>query len=249
MTMRLKNKNIIITGSTRGIGLAIAHECAKEGANIVIHGTNPEKVKEIVSLLNDTYSTTIVGFACDITSYEACQNLVKDSLNALESIDSLINNAGITRDNLLLRMSEDEWNDVIETNLTSIFSMTKAISKPFLKQKSGKIINMSSVVGIMGNAGQSNYAASKGGIIAFTKSIAKEFGAKGIQCNAIAPGFIQTEMIDTLPEDYLNTIIKSIPARKLGSTDDVSKLVLFLASDESRYITGQTISVDGGMNI
>tara|TARA_Y100001970_G_C14198731_1_gene839767 strand:- start:545 stop:1288 length:744 start_codon:yes stop_codon:yes gene_type:complete len=247
--MRLKNKNIIITGSTRGIGLAIAHECAKEGANIVIHGTNPEKVKEIVSLLNDTYSTTIVGFACDITSYEACQNLVKDSLNALESIDSLINNAGITRDNLLLRMSEDEWNDVIETNLTSIFSMTKAISKPFLKQKSGKIINMSSVVGIMGNAGQSNYAASKGGIIAFTKSIAKEFGAKGIQCNAIAPGFIQTEMIDTLPEDYLNTIIKSIPARKLGSTDDVSKLVLFLASDESRYITGQTISVDGGMNI
>ena len=247
--MRLKNKNIIITGSTRGIGLAIAHECAKEGANIVIHGTNPEKVKEIVSLLNDTYSTTIVGFACDITSYEACQNLVKDSLNALKSIDSLINNAGITRDNLLLRMSEDEWNDVIETNLTSIFSMTKAISKPFLKQKSGKIINMSSVVGIMGNAGQSNYAASKGGIIAFTKSIAKEFGAKGIQCNAIAPGFIQTEMIDTLPEDYLNTIIKSIPARKLGSTDDVSKLVLFLASDESRYITGQTISVDGGMNI
>ena len=247
--MRLKNKNILITGSTRGIGLAIAHECAKEGANLVIHGTKPEKVNEIVKQLKETYPTKIVGFAYNIKEFENCQNLVKQSLESLNSLDVLINNAGITKDNLLLRMSEEEWSDVIQTNLTSVFSMTKAISKSFLKQKSGKIINMSSVVGIIGNAGQANYAAAKGGINTFTKTIAKEFGAKGIQCNAIAPGFIKTEMIDTLPEEYLNTIIKSIPARKLGSTDDVSKLVLFLASNESDYITGQVISVDGGMNI
>tara|TARA_B100000427_G_scaffold273666_1_gene241472 strand:- start:8723 stop:9466 length:744 start_codon:yes stop_codon:yes gene_type:complete len=247
--MRLKNKNILITGSTRGIGLAIAHECAKEGANLIIHGTKPEKVTEIINLLSEKYNTKINGFAYDIKNFENCQNLVKESLESLGSLDVLINNAGITRDNLLLRMSEEEWNDVIQTNLTSIFSMTKAISKPFLKQKSGKIINMSSVVGVIGNAGQANYAAAKGGINTFTKSIAKEFGAKGIQCNAIAPGFIKTDMIETLPEEYLNTIIKSIPARKLGSTDDVSKLVLFLASNESDYITGQIISVDGGMNI
>ncbi|MBA95036.1 MAG: 3-oxoacyl-[acyl-carrier-protein] reductase [Rickettsiales bacterium] len=247
--MRLKNKNILITGSTRGIGLSIAHECAKEGANLVIHGTKPEKVNEIVDQLKETYQTKIVGFAYNIKEFENCQNLVKQSLESLDSLDVLINNAGITKDNLLLRMSEEEWSDVIQTNLTSVFSMTKAISKSFLKQKSGKIINMSSVVGIMGNAGQANYAAAKGGINTFTKTIAKEFGAKGIQCNAIAPGFIKTEMIDTLPEEYLNTIIKSIPARKLGSTDDVSKLVLFLASNESDYITGQIISVDGGMNI
>ncbi len=247
--MRLKNKNILITGSTRGIGLAIAHECAKEGANLVIHGTKPEKVNEIVKQLKETYPTKIVGFAYNIKEFENCQNLVKQSLESLNSLDVLINNAGITKDNLLLRMSEEEWSDVIQTNLTSVFSMTKAISKSFLKQKSGKIINMSSVVGIIGNAGQANYAAAKGGINTFTKTIAKEFGAKGIQCNAIAPGFIKTEMIDTLPEEYLNTIIKSIPAKKLGSTDDVSKLVLFLASNESDYITGQVISVDGGMNI
>ncbi|MAQ64986.1 3-oxoacyl-[acyl-carrier-protein] reductase [bacterium] len=247
--MRLKNKNILITGSTRGIGLSIAHECAKEGANLVIHGTKPEKVNEIVDQLKKIYPTKIVGFAYNIKEFENCQNLVKQSLESLNSLDVLINNAGITKDNLLLRMSEEEWSDVIQTNLTSVFSMTKAISKSFLKQKSGKIINMSSVVGIIGNAGQANYAAAKGGINTFTKTIAKEFGAKGIQCNAIAPGFIKTEMIDTLPEEYLNTIIKSIPAKKLGSTDDVSKLVLFLASNESDYITGQIISVDGGMNI
>ncbi|MBI60701.1 3-oxoacyl-[acyl-carrier-protein] reductase [bacterium] len=247
--MRLKDKNILITGSTRGIGLAIAHVCAGEGANIVIHGTNKEKVKDIVNSLQQRYQTKIVGFDYDIKNYDNCQNLVKDSINALTSLDVLVNNAGITRDNLLIKMTEQEWNDVIETNLNSVFSMTKAVTRPFLKQKSGKIINMSSVVGLMGNAGQANYAATKGGMIAFTKSIAKEFGAKGIQCNAIAPGFIKTDMIDTLPDDYLDTIIKSIPARKLGSTDDVSKLVLFLASDESSYITGQTISVDGGMNI
>ena len=247
--MRLKDKNILITGSTRGIGLAVAHECASEGANIVIHGTNRDKVEEIVTSLQKQYQTKITGFNYDIKNYDNCQNLVKDSINALTSLDVLVNNAGITRDNLLIRMTEQEWNDVIETNLNSVFSMTKAVTRPFLKQKSGKIINMSSVVGLMGNPGQANYAATKGGMIAFTKSIAKEFGAKGIQCNAIAPGFIKTDMIDTLPDDYLDTIIKSIPARKLGSTDDVSKLVLFLASDESGYITGQTISVDGGMNI
>jgi len=247
--MRLKNKNILITGSTRGIGLAIAHGCAKEGANIVIHGTNEERVNEIVATLSKSYSSKIIGFEANIKDFENCQNLVKNSLEGLSSLDVLINNAGITRDNLLLRMTETDWNEVIQTNLTSAFSMIKAITKSLIKQKSGKIINMSSVVGLMGNAGQANYAASKGGIIALTKSIAKEFGSRNIQCNAIAPGFIETEMIKTLPEEYLNTIIKSIPAGKLGTTEDVAQLVVFLASNESDYITGQTFSVDGGMNI
>jgi len=247
--MNLKNKNIIVTGSTRGIGKAIASLLLKEEANVIIHGTNNEKVQSIVQELSANTKSKVHGIACNIASMDECKSLIEESISIFGKIDILVNNAGITQDNLLLRMKESQWNDVINVNLNSVFYMTKSIARHFLKNKQGKIINITSVVGLMGNAGQSNYAASKAGIIGFTKSIAKELGPKGIICNAIAPGFIQTDMINTLPEEYINNIIDSIPTKKLGSTEDVSNLVMFLASDKANYITGQTISVDGGMNM
>ena len=247
--MNLKNKNIIITGSTRGIGKELAISCLKNEANVIIHGTNEERVNTLVTELKQQYKSKIYGFACDISNNEECLNFLKNSIESLEKIDILINNAGITADNLLLRMKEDQWTNVINTNLNSVFFLTKGISRHFLKNKTGKIINISSVVGVMGNAGQSNYAASKAGIIGFTKSVAKELGPKGITCNAVAPGFISTDMIKSLPDDYINNIIDSIPIKRLGTTDDVSNIVMFLASDNANYITGQTISVDGGMNM
>ena len=245
--MNLKDKNIIVTGSTRGIGKDIAIKCLENNANVIIHGTRQEKVDEVVTELKSKYSSKIFGFSCDISNFDSCSKFIENSINALGKVDVLVNNAGITKDNLILRMKEEDWTNVINTNLNSVFYLTKSISRHFLKNKSGKIINISSVVGVMGNPGQSNYAASKAGMIGFTKSIAKEFGSKGITCNAIAPGFIETDMIKSLPDDYINNIIKSIPINRLGNTDDVSNSVLFLASDMANYITGQTISVDGGM--
>ena len=249
MSQTLKNKTILVTGSTRGIGKGIAEECLKEGGHVIIHGTQQVKVDEQVTSLNDLYPNKVQGFAADISSFENCEELIKKSLNATERIDVLVNNAGITRDNLVLRMSETDWNDVIQTNLSASFYLIKSLSRHFLKNKSGNIVNISSVIGLMGNAGQTNYAAAKAGLIGLTKSIAKEFGSKKIRCNAIAPGFIQTDMIDTLPEDKVKDIINSIPIKELGETKDVSELVVFLASEKSKYITGQTISVDGGMHI
>ncbi len=246
--MSVKNKTVLITGSTRGIGYAIAEKLAAQGANLILSGTRQEKVDEVVNKLKQSYSTSISGFACNISDYSDCEKLIKEATN-LGPVDILINNAGITKDNLLLRMKKEDWCDVIDTNLNSIFFLTKLITRHMLKNKKGKIINISSVVGLIGNPGQSNYAASKAGIIGFTKSVAKELGSKGITCNAIAPGFIETDMINTLPDEYLNNIIQSIPIKRLGKTDDVSNLVLFLSSDDSNYITGQVISVDGGMNM
>lgn len=247
--MNLHNKNILITGSTRGIGLALAQDCLKHEANIVIHGTNQEKVDELVHELKQNYNGTIYGMAADISDPEECKKLINFSIEKLTKIDVLINNAGITKDNLILRMTPQDWQDVINVNLNSAFYTIKAITKHFLKNKAGNIINLSSVVGKMGNAGQANYAASKAGIIGLTKSVAKELGAKGITCNAIAPGFIETDMIKALPEEYINNIISNIPAKRLGNTNDVSKLVIFLASGDAPYITGQAISVDGGMDM
>ena len=247
--MKLKNKNILITGSTRGIGKAIAIACLEECANVILHGTSQDRIDSLVDELRQNFKTTIVGYKANISDSTECQNLVKKGIENLGKIDILINNAGITKDNLVLRMTFEDWQNVINTNLNSAFYMIKSCSRHFIKNKSGNIINVSSVVGIMGNAGQANYAASKAGIHGLTKSIAKEFGQKNIRCNAIAPGFIQTDMIKSLPDEYINNIISKIPVKRLGETTDVSKLVLFLASDESNYITGQVISVDGGMNM
>lgn len=247
--MSLKNNVILVTGSTRGIGLAIAEKAASEGASLIISGRNQDTATDIAEKIKKKYNVTAIGIACNINEFESCQNLINKSLETFTKIDVVVNNAGITKDNLILRMKENDWHDVINTNLNSIFYITKLISKSMIKNKKGKIINISSIVGITGNAGQTNYAATKAGIIGFTKSIAKELGVKGITCNAIAPGFIETDMIETLPKEYISNIISNIPLRRLGKTEDVSDLVVFLASDKANYITGQVLSVDGGMNM
>lgn len=247
--MNLKDKVIIITGGTRGIGLAIAKNCASYGAIVVVSSTKQEKCNEIAKMLAKEYNVKTLGVASDISNIDSAQNLIKTTLDTFEKIDVLVNNAGITRDNLLLRMKPEEWSQVIDTNLTSVFNMTKSVLRPMLKKKQGKIINISSVVGIIGNAGQANYAASKAGIIGFSKSIAKEVGSKGITCNVVAPGFIETDMIEALPEDYINNIIQGIPLRRLGQSTEVANVVTFLASDLANYITGETISVDGGIQM
>tara|TARA_A100001015_G_C15019730_1_gene727340 strand:+ start:564 stop:1307 length:744 start_codon:yes stop_codon:yes gene_type:complete len=247
--MLLKEKVILITGSTRGIGLAIAKKAAREGAHIIVSGRNQENSEKVASELAEEFNINALGVACNVSDVESCQNLVSKAIEKFSKIDILVNNAGITKDNLLLRMKDNEWEDVINTNLNSIFYMTKAVSRPMIKNKKGKVINISSIVGITGNSGQTNYAATKAGMIGFTKSVAKELGGKGITCNAIAPGFIETDMIETLPKEYISNIISKIPLKRLGNTEDVSDLVIFLASDKSNYITGQILSVDGGMNM
>jgi len=244
----LENKKALVTGASHGIGKAIAIAFAREGADVAISDLKvdadaEEVVKELKSL-----GVKAKAYASDASSFEASEQLVNEVLDDFGQIDVLVNNAGITRDSLLLRMSEQDWDMVIKVNLKSIFNMTKAIQRSMLKQRSGSIINMSSVVGLSGNAGQSNYSASKAGLIGFTKSVAQEFGSRGIRCNAIAPGFIETAMTDKLPEDVRDNWIKTIPLRRSGKPDDVANIALFLASELSSYVTGQVISVDGGMH-
>ena len=243
----LENKTALITGAARGIGRAIALKYASEGANvafsdIVIDENADSLVKEM-----ETFEVKAKAYTADAASFQDCEKLVKDVLADFGNIDILVNNAGITRDNLLLRMSETDWDLVIKVNLKSIFNMTKAIQRSMLKQRHGSIINMSSVVGISGNPGQSNYAASKAGLIGFTKSIAQELGSRNIRCNAIAPGFIETAMTNRLPEDVRDSWIRDIPLKRAGKPEDVANIALFLASGLSSYVTGQVISVCGGM--
>jgi 3-oxoacyl-[acyl-carrier protein] reductase len=245
----LNEKVVIVTGGTRGIGLAIVDRLSEAGANVVICSSSEGKSEAIAQDISDKYNTTSIGIQTDVSSFESCENLIKTVMDKFGRIDILVNNAGITRDNLLLRMKPDDFNSVINTNLGSVFNTTKLAIRPMLKQKSGKIINMSSVVGLIGNPGQANYAASKAGMFGFSKSIAKEFGAKGITCNCIAPGFIETDMIKTLPEERLNNIISEVPLKRLGTVDDVANMVLFLASDLSNYITGEVFAVDGGIQM
>lgn len=245
--MVFKDHVVVVTGASRGIGLSIAKSFAKDGATLAICSTNDEKAKQIAKDIEDEFGILAIGKGVDIASFDSTSEFIKDIVDEFGKIDVLINNAGITRDNLLLRMNEQEWSQVIETNLNSIFNTTKSAIKFMLKKKYGRIINVSSVVGLMGNPGQSNYAASKAGMIAFTKSIAKEYGKKNITINAVAPGFIQTDMIETLPKDYLDNIIDNIPMSRLGMPDDVSQACKFLASSDASYITGQVLSVDGGL--
>lgn len=244
----LKGKTSLITGASRGIGKGIAEVFAKNGSNIAFtFASSVEKAKAFEEELSAKYGVKVKGYQSDASDYNAAMALADQVVADFGSIDVLINNAGITRDTLLMRMSEEQWDEVINTNLKSTFNLTKACLKTFLKNRAGSIINMSSIVGLTGNAGQSNYAASKAGMIGFTKSMAKELGSRNVRCNAIAPGFIETEMTASLDADVKKQWIDTIPLKRGGSTDDVANACLFLASDMSTYITGQTLNVCGGM--
>ena len=243
----LQNKIALITGATRGIGKGIALTFAKNGANIAFtYVSSDEKARALEAEL-EAFGIKAKGYKSDAGDFKAADELVTAVVNDFGTIDVLVNNAGITRDTLLMRMSEQQWDEVINANLKSVFNLVKAVQRPMLKAKIGSIINMSSVVGVKGNAGQSNYAASKAGIIGFTKSIALELGSRNIRSNAIAPGFIETEMTGALDEKVIQQWRDSIPLKRGGSPEDVANLTLFLASDMSGYITGQCINVCGGM--
>ena len=243
----LKDKVVIITGASRGIGKAIAQHCVNQGAKVAFtYLSSEEKAKALADELTANGGVA-QGFKSDASKFDAAQELVDQVVEAFGTVDVLVNNAGITRDTLLMRMTEEQWDEVINTNLKSAFNLTKAVQRPMLKARKGSIINMSSVVGVSGNAGQANYAASKAGMIGFTKSVAQELGSRNIRCNAIAPGFIETEMTAALDEKVVQEWRNSIPLKRGGTPEDVANAVLFLASDMSAYVTGQTIHVCGGM--
>jgi len=244
---KLLDKVAIITGSAQGIGKAIAIALADEGANVVISDIDEELAKITAEEISKTKGVQTLAFKTDVSKISDVENLVKNTLDKFQKIDILINNAGITRDNLLIRMSEQEWDTVLDINLKGVFNCTKAVSKVMIKQKQGRIVNIASVVGLMGNAGQVNYSASKGGVIAFTKSCARELAGRNILVNAVAPGFIKTRMTDALSEEQKKKLTELIPLNRLGEPEDVAKVVVFLCTDDSSYITGQVISVNGGM--
>jgi len=243
----LEGKIALVTGATRGIGRAIAEEFAAQGAQVAF--TFRSSVEKAQALEADLKAQGVEakGYQVDAGDFEGIQKTLEDVLATFGRIDVVVNNAGITKDNLLLRMNEEQWNQVITTNLNSVFYTTKALLRPMLKQRSGSFINISSVVGLTGNAGQANYAASKSGMIGFTKSVAKEIGSRGIRANVVAPGFIATEMTAELPEKELANWLEGIPLKRAGEPKDVADLCVFLASDMSSYITGQVFNVDGGM--
>ena len=243
----LKGKNAISTGASRGIGREIALTLAENGANIVINYRNYNN--EIEALVKDIEAkgVKIVTVKCDVSNFEEVENLISEAKEKLGSIDILVNNAGITKDGLLMRMKQEDFESVLDVNLKGVFNTTKLITPIMMKQRTGKIINISSVVGLVGNAGQCNYAASKAGVIGFSKSIARELAPRGVNINVFAPGYIDTDMTNGLSDKVKESILQTIPMKKMGSTKDVANLVLFLSSGLSDYITGQVINVDGGM--
>ncbi len=244
---KLEGKVAVVTGASRGIGRDIALLFASEGAKLVITARNEELLASLADEIKKAGHETPLCVALDVKDSEKVDEMVDKTLDKFGRVDILVNNAGITRDGLMLRMSDEDWDDVMDTNLKGAFICMRAVAKPMMRQRAGRIINMASVIGLIGNAGQANYAASKAGIIALTKSAAKELGSRNILINAIAPGFIDTEMTRALGDDIKNTILKSIPVGIFGKPIDVAKTALFLASDESNFITGQVITVDGGM--
>ncbi len=244
---QLEDKIIIITGATRGIGRGIAIKMAEEGANVAFTFSSSVEAAKSLEKELENLGVKAKGYQSNAADYNAAQDLVAEILKEFGGVDILINNAGITKDNLLMRISEEDFDSVIAVNLKSVFNMTKAVIRPMMKQRKGSIINMSSVVGVKGNAGQTNYAASKAGILGFTKSVAQELGSRNIRCNAIAPGFIETEMTDKLDQATVDEWRKTIPLKRGGTPEDIANACVFLASDNSSYITGQTLSVDGGM--
>ncbi len=243
----LQGKNVIITGATRGIGKGIAENFVKQGANVAFTFASSVDKARIVEKELLEFGTKVKAYQSNASDFEAAQDLVKNILDEFGSIDVLINNAGITKDNLLMRMKKEDWDDVIKVNLDSVFNMTKAVLRPMLKQRKGSIINMSSVVGVKGNAGQANYSASKAGVIGFSKSVAQELGSRDIRCNVIAPGFIETEMTDTLDENVKSEWIGAIPLKRGGTPEDIANACIFYASDMSAYVTGDVMHVNGGM--
>ena len=242
----LEGKIVLVTGATRGIGKAIALTLGSSGATVIGTATSKAGAENISKMLVDNQILG-KGIVLDVKNNDQIASLGEGIKKDFGSIDILVNNAGITRDNILLRMKEDEWEDIIDTNLSSIYKMSKSVLRGMIKKRSGRIISITSVVGAMGNAGQSNYAAAKAGMIGFTKSLAREVGVRGITVNAIAPGFIETDMTDSLPDDQKEALASQIPMGRLGTTDEIAQAVLFLAGDGGSYITGQTLHVNGGM--
>jgi len=242
----LDGKLVLVTGATRGIGKAIALTLGAAGATVIGTATTEVGAENVSKMFTDS-KISGKGIKLDVADNNQISNLVQIINEEFGSVDILVNNAGITRDNILLRMKEDEWEDIINTNLSSIYKMSKSVLRGMIKKRSGRIISIASVVGVMGNAGQSNYAAAKAGMIGFTKSLAREVGVRGITVNAIAPGFIETDMTDSLPDDQKEALASQIPMGRLGTTDEVAQAVLFLAADSGSYITGQTLHVNGGM--
>ncbi len=248
--MEFQDKTVVVTGSTQGIGREIAMKFAAEGANLIVNGINvPEQEELAKSACAEIeklggHGAYILG---DVSKPEDTDALIKFAMETFGKIDVIVNNAGITRDNLIMRMSEAEWDSVLSVNLKGAFNVIKSASRTLMKQRSGVIVNMASVSGVMGNAGQANYSASKAGLIGLTKTVAKEFAPRGIRCNAIAPGFIQTAMTDKLKDEIKESYMKSIPLGKFGQVEDIANLAVFLSGDKAKYITGQVINVDGGL--
>jgi 3-oxoacyl-[acyl-carrier protein] reductase len=247
MKMKLEGKVAIVTGASRGIGREIALQFAKEGADVVVNFAGSEaKANEVVQEIMEI-GRQAIAYQCNVGNAEEVQNMVKETIGHFGKVDILVNNAGITRDNLLMRMKEDEWDDVINTNLKGVFLCTKAVTRQMMKQRSGKIINVASIVAISGNAGQANYVAAKSGVIGLTKTTAKELSTRGITVNAVAPGFITTDMTGELTEEIQSEMLKQIPLGRFGDPGDVARVAVFLASNDANYMTGQTLHVDGGM--
>ena len=245
--MQLEGKVALVTGGSRGIGRAIALKLAAEGADVVINFAGNVAAAEATVSEIKALGRRALMIQADVASGEACTAMVESVIKEMGKIDILVNNAGITRDGLLMRMKDADWDAVLNTNLKCVYNCTKAVIKYMMKARSGRIVNISSVVGLIGNAGQANYAAAKAGILGFTKSVAKEVASRGITVNAIAPGFIKTDMTSTLPEKVVDQMLASIPLARMGEAEDIAKAAAFLVSDEAAYITGQTLHVDGGM--
>lgn len=247
--MNLNGKVALVTGGSRGIGKAVALKLASLGADIIFSYTSSEEQSKQVQDTIESMGRRALAIRADVSKMNDVEKMIQDGMNYFSKIDILVNNAGITKDNLLMRMSEDEWDNVIDVNLKGVFNVTKCLIRNMIKQKDCSIINIASIVGVSGNAGQCNYSASKAGVIGFTKSLAKEVGKKNIRVNAIAPGFISTDMTDKLPEKIIDQYLEKITLQRLGEPDDIANTVAFLASDMSKYITGQVIVVDGGILI
>lgn len=241
--MDIKNKNVFVTGSTRGIGLAIAHRFASLGANVVLNGRS-EISAELLDSFKD-YQVKVIVISGDVSQFDDAKRMVDEAIAKLGSVDILVNNAGITNDKLMLKMTEADFESVLKVNLTGAFNMTQSVLKPMTRARQGAIINLSSVVGLTGNVGQANYAASKAGLIGFTKSVAREVAARGVRVNAIAPGFIESDMTDAIPEKMQEAILAGIPMKRIGKAEEVATVASFLAEQE--YLTGQVIAIDGGM--